>query len=1047
MMKNMLSATSRGSEFDKVGGDSNFLRQFKRRKVSANMDHLCNIGFGGGEGSLPSLCSDDYFMEPSLKELAARELSDPRHCCRVHNFTVGRFGFGFVTFLGETDVRWLNIDEIVKFDRHGVVVYEDENDKPVVGQGLNKPSVVTLILRVKSESLKGEALNRFLKKLRNTTERQGAHFISFDPRNGEWKFLVNHFSRFGLLEDDEEEDIIMDDAPAVVQHVEEMDDSDVSEVDDEGIVDPDGDILSHSLPAHLGLDPDKMHEMRMSMFASDESEGYDEPLDRQSFGNEFARPLQYSAWKTSQKYSPPLVRRTPLALLGYNASNSDPSPPGTILMTSQNKGTPLKMAKVEGFKLDLKCETPVTGNHSNNVVDAALFMGRSFRVGWGPNGVLVHTGTPVSKTDSWKGLSSLVTVEKVSLDKVVRDESNNVKEELIDLCFVSPLELHRSMTSDTTKVDVGPFKLKLQRLVSNRLTLPEITRNYIGVVEKQLDVSGLTPSARTRVMHQVMVWELIKVLFSVRDIKQHRKTDVDIEEIMDEKEESPPEIDTEALPLLQRAEFSYWLQESVCHRVQDEITCLNDSSDLEHIFLLLSGRQLDTAVELAASRGDVRLGCLLSQAGGSMVNRSDVARQLDLWKNNGLDFNFMEADRLRLYELLAGNIQGALGDWKLDWKRYLGLLMWYHLSPDTPLSEIITTFKHHLLERVSPYPVPVYIDEGPLEEEEVTWTEGGHFDIAYHLMLLHADKDNEEFGSLKTMFSAFSSTHDPLDYHMIWHQHAILQAVGTFTSNDLHLLDTSLVSQLLSVGLCHWAIYVVLQMPYRDDFPFLQANLIREILFQYCEIWSTQEIQGKFIKDLGVPSEWMNEAMAIYCNYNGDFLKAIEHYLESKSWQKAHSIFMTKVAHSLFLSGEHSEIWRLSTAMEEHKSEIADWDLGAGIYISFYQLKSSWQDVDSMTEHDSLQTRTEECKEFFSRLNESMDVWGNRFSVDSRACFAKMAEETCCLLQSSEDGSSFDVRLSSYDTMANAPLPEDLRSCHLQEAISIFTYSLSEAAS
>lgn len=37
--------------------------------------------------------------------------------------------------------------------------------------------------------------------------------------------------------------------------------------------------------------------------------------------------------------------------------------------------------------------------------------------------------------------------------------------------------------------------------------------------------------------------------------------------------------------------------------------------------------------------------------------------------------------------------------------------------------------------------------------------------------------------------------------------------------------------------------------------------------------------------------------------------------------------------------------------MEEHKAEIEDWDLGAGIYISFYLLKSSLEeDNDTMNE-------------------------------------------------------------------------------------------------
>lgn len=43
----------------------------------------------------------------------------------------------------------------------------------------------------------------------------------------------------------------------------------------------------------------------------------------------------------------------------------------------------LKKTNAEGFKLDAKQQTPVTGSLSHNVVDAALFMGRSFRVGWG----------------------------------------------------------------------------------------------------------------------------------------------------------------------------------------------------------------------------------------------------------------------------------------------------------------------------------------------------------------------------------------------------------------------------------------------------------------------------------------------------------------------------------------------------------------------------------------------------------------------------------------------------------------------------------------
>ncbi|KAK2644729.1 hypothetical protein Ddye_019924 [Dipteronia dyeriana] len=218
--------------------------------------------------SLPVLSLLDYYMEPCLKDLAAWEAADLGYSSRVPDFTVGRFGYGYVRFLGNTDVRRLDIDRIVKFNRHELVVYEDESSKPEAGQGLNKAAEVTLILRVRFLSLKEGKLDDIVKKLKESTERQGARFISFDPLNGEWKFLVDHFSRFGFNEE-EDDDIVMDDATPVQNPV-DMNGGEVSDVDEEIYWDPVGPELSHSLPAHLRLDPVKMQEMRMLMFQEED---------------------------------------------------------------------------------------------------------------------------------------------------------------------------------------------------------------------------------------------------------------------------------------------------------------------------------------------------------------------------------------------------------------------------------------------------------------------------------------------------------------------------------------------------------------------------------------------------------------------------------------------------------------------------------------------------------------------------------------------------------------------------------------------------------
>ncbi|KAL3819154.1 hypothetical protein ACJIZ3_005059 [Penstemon smallii] len=1026
---------------------------YKKRKISVDgVDaSLSSQVLREVEKYLPTVRRSDYYTKPCLSDLAIREFMYPGYCSRVQDFVVGRVGYGCVKFIGKTDVRCLNLDHIVKFNRCEVVVYEDESSKPAVGQGLNKPAEVTLLLQINPlNNLTEVHIRKIEEKLKRSTESQGAQFISFDPGHGQWKFLVQHFSRFGLNEDDEE-DTAMDDVSAVAQDPANMNGSEVSYIDEEtGSVNRTP--LSHSLPAHLGLDPNRMKDLRLLLLPAgeDDVEGFSDMLSQDSppFAKESSRsPLRFSSQKTVRKTNAPLIRKTPLALIEYNPGSFSSNSPGAILMSQQNKGLHLKTSKSVGFELELKHETPVTGSHSHNIVDAALFMGRSFRVGWGPNGVLVHSGMPVGSSDAQHALSSVINLEKVAFDKVTRDGSNKVQEELTDLCFNSPLILHKELSREMKKVELGTFILKLQKVVFNRVTLPDICRSYIDVIEKQLEVHSLSSASRVLLMHQVLVWELIKVLFSTRKTGgQLKPVEFDDEDMITDERESYPDVDQEALPLMRRADFSNWLQESVYHRVQDEVSSLEDSSDLEHIFLLLTGRQLDAAVELAASRGDVRLSCLLSQSGGSTTSRSDIAHQLDLWRKNGMDFSFIEEDRVRLLELLSGNIHEALHGVKIDWKRFLGLLMWYQLPPNISLPVVFNTYQKLLNEGNAPYPVPVYIDEGV--EDAGSWDINGRFDLSYYLMLLHARQEND-FGALKTMFSAFASTNDPLDYHMIWHHRAVLEAIGTFSSRDLHVLDMAFVSQLLCLGQCHWAIYVVLHMPHREDYPYLQTTVIREILFQYCEVWSLQDSQWKFIEDLGIPSAWLHEALAIYYSYIGDLSKALHHFIECANWQRAHSIFLTSVAHSLFLSEKHTEIWRLATSMEDHKSEIEDWDIGAGIYISFYLLRSSLQeDSNTMTELDTLEDKNDACADFLGRLNKSLAVWGSKLSVDARVVFSKMAEEICSLLLSdSNEGSSGEVQLTCFETVFKGPLPEDLRSYHLQDAVSLFTCYLSEMAS
>ena len=157
------------------------------------------------ERLLPTLPHADYFTEPSIEEIAAKERAQAGYCGQVRDFVVGRHGYGSIKFLGETDVRCLDLESIVEFNNREVIVYKDDSKKPPVGEGLNKAAEVTL-LNIKCVNKKtgeqyheGARVERYREMLVKKAEEQGAEFVSFDAAKGEWKFRVKHFSAYGFV--------------------------------------------------------------------------------------------------------------------------------------------------------------------------------------------------------------------------------------------------------------------------------------------------------------------------------------------------------------------------------------------------------------------------------------------------------------------------------------------------------------------------------------------------------------------------------------------------------------------------------------------------------------------------------------------------------------------------------------------------------------------------------------------------------------------------------------------------------------------------------
>ena len=161
---------------------------------------------------LPKLEREGYSMEPSMNQLKVMAMDDRDSLAFVANFTVRKDGIGSVRWLDTVDLTGLDIDSIVTLAQGAIDVYPDSSVKPPVGHGLNRPAVITLMNVYKKDKATGkptkdpEVVEKHTRKLKSICADQGAKFISYNGETGEWKFEVEHFSRYGLDGSSEDED-------------------------------------------------------------------------------------------------------------------------------------------------------------------------------------------------------------------------------------------------------------------------------------------------------------------------------------------------------------------------------------------------------------------------------------------------------------------------------------------------------------------------------------------------------------------------------------------------------------------------------------------------------------------------------------------------------------------------------------------------------------------------------------------------------------------------------------------------------------------------
>ncbi|KAJ6240329.1 nuclear pore complex protein nup98-nup96 [Anaeramoeba flamelloides] len=136
----------------------------------------------------------NYYTIPSQKKLL--EMTKKERT-KIKNFVIGNKKYGEVVFVGLTNINKLDLNNIIKFQKYQVIIYPQGNNKPGIGKGLNKLSIVKLFncypLHKDKKTIKTDinSLQKLEKKLIKNTKNFGGEFISY--QNGTYIFSVPNF--------------------------------------------------------------------------------------------------------------------------------------------------------------------------------------------------------------------------------------------------------------------------------------------------------------------------------------------------------------------------------------------------------------------------------------------------------------------------------------------------------------------------------------------------------------------------------------------------------------------------------------------------------------------------------------------------------------------------------------------------------------------------------------------------------------------------------------------------------------------------------------
>ncbi|KAG1776846.1 nuclear protein 96-domain-containing protein [Suillus placidus] len=733
----------------------------------------------------------------------------------------------------------------------------------------------------------------------------------------------------------------------------------------------------------VGVDAQKMHVMQTSLFRIPEEAVAIKAMNRAT------RP---------QFKLPPTVRRK---------HSRDSIGDGLRMDSQENHHLTDRLENMPEWK----SQPSTVAGCEDGLVDAGLAFGRSFRVGWGPGGTLVHLGrlcAPSSQIDT-SANSSVITKTIVPLFAGSHKEAN----------------------------------VRLSRLLQHHLSKTPIVKDESGIPfadpSTELDFSSfvsLYPSSDHS--DEQSLFRLGRALFDSIDLHLVPEITVDVRNRIS--------------AVRRKAALSDWLEEAVGYLVDADLKKHASGDSAACIYTLLTGNQIEKACEAAMDNGYIKLATLISQASGDFEFREDLMEQIQLWREQRIDMHIGESTR-KIYALLAGILDVVEGSKAssleqcpdvdpvkgLDWKRTFGLHLWFSEPMDAPISQVFESYNRSRQEspiRISP-PLPSYLEPSsePLPFNVPTPSPS---DALFSLIRLHADPAC----SLSQALSPLSFGPSPGDYSLSWHLYIILsrcmrirdfadradpgrrrdamdddddepdQHEGHSPSADL--LASSYAHQLEQLDMLQEAVFVLLHIEGSAG----REKAIKDLLHRSADKldeWMCSGILGS----LKIPMAWVNEARAVYAIYEGKVFEAYQLYLNAGLYQQAHDLAVVELAPEAVI---RQDLDLLISLFERIANQTVDgWHTRGKVYMDYAHAMTRIPELHaSLTESAVADAVEEQELDNFTRtvprlINILPDVLSNPSDPRHKVALAEMISGLTAVLDIVKPLALSQIKLTAID--------------------------------